>query len=414
MDQYFKLSEKGTSIQTEILAGLITFFSSSYILFVHPVMLSEAGVPQVLSLLATIFIAIVASLTMGLYANTPLVMAPGLGMTAYFAYTLVGGLGFTWQESLGITIVSSLIFVLLTFTGVIESFRLSIPLELKKAITIGIGLFLVRIGLENAGFLLEDGFNWSWIGFIGLLIVLVLTLFKVKGAFLIAIALITAIFWIFTDGLEVSSTNALLELGNYFDLLDIQFSNMISINGLIAIFSFVMLLIFQALGIVEAFVEDREEAKKSYQVVSVMSVLSGVFGTSPAITLSENGAGIQEGGRTGLSTSVAGLLFLVALFVTPLFSYIPAVAAGPVIVFTGLSMGKLITSIEVPHWSLWLPAIVIILSIPLSGSLVSGMAYGFVLYPIIAYVFGQKGRLNPTNLTISFLFLLLLVVEIFL
>lgn len=411
MENYFKLKEKGTSVQTEILAGLITFFSTSYILFVHPMMLTDAGVPQTLSLLATIFISIIASLTMGLYANTPLVMAPGLGMTAYFAYTLVGSLGFTWQESLGITIVASLIFVALTFSGVIERFSQSIPVELKKSITIGIGLFLLRIGLQNTGFLTDDGLTWTWIGFVGLLVVFALTQFKVKGSFLIAIAVNTAIFWLFTEGQDIASTNALRELGNYTNLLDIQFSNMFTINGLTAIFSLVMLLIFQALGIVEAFVHDREEVRKSYQVVSVMSVLSGVFGTSSAITVSENGAGISEGAKSGLSTVVAGLFFVLTLFATPLFSYIPSVAVGPVIVFTGISMGKLIKTIDVPHWSLWIPAAVIMLSIPLTGSIVSGMAYGFILFPIVAFIFGQKDRLNATNLVISFLFLLLLIVE---
>lgn len=411
MNNFFRLKEKGTNIQTEIISGLITFFSISYILFVHPLMLSEAGVPVTLSLLATIFISIVASLAMGLYANTPLVMAPGLGMTAYFTFTLVGSLGFTWQEGLGIIIVSSLIFVGITFAGVIDKFSESIPVELKKSITIGIGFFLLRIGLQNTGFLIDGQWSWTWLGFIGLIIVFILTQFKVKGSFLIAIALITALYWMFTDGAEVSSTNALTQIGDYFNLLEFEFSNIMTFNGISAIFSLVMLLIFQALGIVEAFVSDREEAKRSYQVVSIMSLLSGVFGTSPAITVSENGAGIREGARTGLSTVVAGLAFVLTLFATPLFAYIPSVAVGPVIVFTGISMGTLIKTIEVPHWSLWIPAAVIMLSIPLTGSIVSGMAHGFIVFPIVAAIFGQKDRLNATNLTISFLFLALLIIE---
>lgn len=411
MENFFKLKEKGTTVQTEIISGLITFFSISYILFVHPIMLSEVGVPVTLSLLATIFISIVASVTMGLYANTPLVMAPGLGMTAYFAFTLVGSLGFTWQEGLAVVIVASLIFVGLTFGGVIDKFSQSIPVELKKSITIGIGLFLLRIGLENTGFLVDGQFNWTWLGLVGLIIVFILTQLNVKGSFLIAIALITIIFWVFTDGQEVTTANALNQVGEYFGLIDIQFSNILTVNGITAIFSLVMLLIFQALGIVEAFVSDRDEIKRSYQVVSIMSALSGVFGTSPAITVSENAAGIKEGARSGLSTVVAGLAFVLALFATPLFAYIPSVAVGPVIVFTGISMGTLVKTIEVPHWSLWIPAAVIMLSIPLTGSIVSGMAYGFIIFPIVAVIFGQKDRLNSTNLVISILFLILLVVE---
>lgn len=412
MEIFFHLKEKGTNVQTEIISGLITFFSISYILFVHPMMLSEAGVPITLSLLATIFISIVASVTMGFYANTPLVMAPGLGMTAYFTFTLVGSLGFTWQEGLGIMIVSSLIFVVITFAGIIEKFSESIPVELKKSITIGIGFFLLRIGLQNTGFLIDGQWNWTWIGLVGLIIVFILTRLNVKGSFLIAIALITAIYWIFTDGTEVSSTNALSQIGEYFNLLEFEFSNIVSFNGITAIFSLVMLLVFQTLGVVEAFVTDRKEVKRSYYVVSIMSLLSGIFGTSPAITVSENGAGIREGARTGLSTVVAGLAFVFTLFATPLFAYIPPVAVGPVIVFTGISMGTLIKTIDVPHWSLWIPAAVIMLSIPLTGSIVSGMAYGFIVFPIVALIFGLKNRLNATNLVISFLFLALIIVEV--
>lgn len=412
MNKWFSIDEKGTSVQTEILAGLITFFSISYILFVHPMMLAEAGVPVTLSLLATIFISIISSITMGLYANTPLVMAPGLGMTAYFAYTLVGDLGFSWQQGLVIMIIASLIFVALTFGGVIEQFRLAIPVEIKKSITIGIGLFLLKIGLENTGFLVENQFTWTWIGFFGLIIVLILTQLNIKGAFLIAIALITAIFWIFTDGQEVSSINALTQVGEFVELIEFDFANIFNISGITAIFSLVMLLIFQALGIVEAFVPDRIEAKKSYQVVSIMSVLSSILGTSPAITVSENGAGIREGARTGLSTVVAGLCFVLALFATPLFGYIPSVAVGPVVVFTGISMGTLIKTIEVPHWSLWIPAVIIMISIPLTGSIVTGMAYGFIAFPIVALLFGQKDRLNRTMLVISALFLILVIIEV--
>src|SRR5699024_11420204 len=295
--------------------------------------------------------------------------------------------------------------------GVIEQFSLAIPVEIKKSITIGIGLFLLKIGLQNTGFLVNNQFNWTWIGFFGLLIVFILTRLNIKGNFLIAIALITVVFWVFTDGKDVSSTSALSQVGDYVGLIDIDFSNLINIEGITAVFSLVMLLIFQALGIVEAFITDREEAKKSYQVVSIMSVLSGVLGTSPAITVSENAAGNKEGARSGLSTVVAGLAFVLALFATPLFGYIPSVAVGPVIVFTGISMGKLVKTIEMPHWSLWIRAITTMSSTPPEGAIVSGMAYGFIVFPVVALLFGHKDRINNTIYIISGLFLILLIIE---
>src|SRR5699024_4836135 len=175
---------------------------------------------------------------------------PGLGMTAYFAYTLVGSLGFSWQQALAIVIISSLIFVALTFTGVIEQFSLAIPVEIKKSITIGIGLFLLKIGLQTTGFLVNNQVNWNWVGFFGLFIVFILTRLNIKGNFLIGIALITVVFWVFTDGKDVSSTSALTQVRDYVGLIDIDCSNLIIIEGFTAVFSLVMFLFFQDYDIV--------------------------------------------------------------------------------------------------------------------------------------------------------------------
>lgn len=412
----FKLDEHNTSVRQEIIAGMITFFSISYILFVHPLIVADAGISVNYSVIATILVSGIGTLLMGFVANVPLTVAPGMGVNAFFTYTLVASLGIPWQGALGIVIISSILFVIIAYTGVLENISKSIPNEMKKSITIGIGLFLLTIGLENAGFLVEGQLAWNWVGAIGILLLLLLSQFKIKGSFLIAIVLLTIIYWILNPGQEVSSTFSLSQFGGYFsDMLTAPtFTGFFSIEAIIGIFSLTMLLIFQTIGIVETFVPDQERINKSYQMASITSLLSGILGTSPAITVSENGAGVKEGARTGLASVTSGVLFFLSLFLLPLFAYIPNEAIGPIIIFTGISMASLLGKIKLEHWSLWIPVLTIVIAIPFTGSIVDGMAYGFIIYPIVALVFNQKQGLNKTMWVIAILFLLTILANVYL
>lgn len=411
----FKLKEFNTSIRKEILAGFITFLTTSYILFAHPVVLADAGVPTGPTLIATIVISVVATLLMGFVANVPIVVAPAMGVNALFTYTLVQNFGMTWQQALAVVVVAGLIFTGIAYLGVMDNFSKAIPAELKIALTIGIGLFLITIGLQNSGFIVDGGLSWNWIGAIGLILLLILSTKKITGSFLIVIIIMTIVYWILNPGQEVESTNALTQLGEYADLLTAtDYSNIFSIESIIGIFSLVMLLIFEAIGMLEAFVPDEERRKTGYKMAAIGGFLSGIFGTSSAIPVAENGSGIQEGGRTGLTAVTSAILFFLALFLTPLFAYIPAQAIGPVIVFTGISMTSAIGGVHVRHWSLWIPVLLIALLIPFTGSIVDGMAYGFIAYPIVALVFNQKEELNKTMWVIAVLFLIMLVMNSFL
>lgn len=406
----FNLKKYETSTRKEILAGIVSFFSISYILFVNPMILSQAGVPAEYSVFATIFVSAIGSFLMGLMANAPLVMAPGMGENAFFTFTLVAGLGLSWQEGLAAVVISGTIFVLLAFSGVMRIFSLAIPNELKQAITAGIGLFLVVIGLENAGILVDGQFFFNWIGMAGLFIVGILTIHKIRGGFLIAILMTTVIYWVIHYQQLEPISYQISDLLQYKELLKSpDYSAFSSIEFWLGVFSLTMLLIFETIGMIEALLPDQNRANEGYKAGSLAGLFSGLLGTSPAIPVAESGAGIQEGGKTGLTAVTAGLLFLLALFLTPFLSYIPSEAVGPIIIFTGGSMALSARKIKLNHWLEALPLILIILSIPLTGSIVEGMAYGFITFPITKVIRKESKQISKALWVISGLFLLTLL-----
>lgn len=406
----FKLDQFNTSIKQEVLAGIVAFFSVSYILFVNPSILAQAGVPAEYSVFSTIFIAVIGTFLMGVMANAPLVMAPGMGENAFFAFTLVAGLGLSWQQGLAAVVITGILFVLVSFLGVMKLFSESIPKELKQAITIGIGLFLILIGLENAGILIDSTVRLNWIGLAGLVFVIVLKRLNVKGGFLIAILMTTILYWMINfQSIEAVSFN-LESLFGYSELLTApDYSSMMSFEFWLGVFSLLMLLIFETIGMLEALIPDQERTNQGYKVGAVTGLLSGLLGTSPAIPVAESGAGIAEGGRTGLTAVTVSVLFLLSIIFTPFLSYIPSEAVGPVIIVTGATMAIANLKMKPIHLMDWIPLILIIVLIPLTGSIVEGMAYGFIAFPIIKLITGRRHETNTVLWIISGLFLLTLI-----
>lgn len=411
----FNLTQNNTTVRQEILAGLVTFFSISYVLFVNPMILGQAGVPSEYSVFSTIFISAIGSFLMGWFANVPLAMAPGMGENAFFTFTLVAAIGLTWQSSLGVVVVSGAIFTLLALIGVMSKVSESIPTMLKQAITVGIGLFLMLIGFENMGVLADGAVQWNTVGIIGLIFVILIKRFEVKGGFLYTILFTTVLYWvIYFDSFEPVSFN-LESLFNFGELVTaIDFSQILTVEFLLGVFSLTMLLMFETIGMIEALLSDRERSLKAYKMGAIASLISGLLGTSPAIPVAENGAGIAEGGRTGLTAMTTGMMFLLALVLTPFLSYIPSEAVGPVIVATGASMALTVRSIQVDKKLEWLPLVLIIVLIPFTGSIVDGMAYGFIAYPFVQILIGKKEKLTPVQWTVSGLFLLTLLATFFL
>lgn len=410
MFKHFDLPHYNTTVKQEMLAGLVTFFSISYVLFVNPMILGQAGVPSEYSVFSTIFISAIGSFLMGWVANVPLAMAPGMGENAFFTFTLVAALGLTWQTSMGVVVVSGGVFTVLALLGVMTKVSQSIPVSLKQAITVGIGFFLMLIGFENMGVLVEGDIQWNLVGITGLIAVLLIKRFNVKGGFLYSILFTTLVYWAINfETFEPVSFNleSLFSFGELVTAID--FSQILSVEFLLGVFSLTMLLMFETIGMIEALLSDTVRSLKAYKIGAITGFLSGLLGTSPAIPVAENGAGIAEGGKTGLTAVTTGIMFLLALVLTPFLSYIPSEAVGPVIVATGGSMALTVRDIQVDKKPEWLPLLLIMVFIPWTGSIVDGMAYGFILYPFVQIIVGEKDNLTIIQWVVSALFLLTLL-----
>lgn len=421
----FRLETYGTSVRQEILAGIISFFAVSYIIVVNPLILSETGMPPELTVFSTIFVGALGSIAMGWWANSPLIVSPGMGENAFFTFTAVAALGLTWQQSLSVVLIAGILFALIVFTGLIEKFTEAIPETLKQAITAGIGLFLVLIGLENSGLIVDGGESaflalgnlgdpMTFLSFAGLLFTAVLFLKRIPGSFFIGIATITIVSLVLGIHTPEPTSFSLANLGNFPEIWGAyDFSALFSFESLLAIFSLTMLLVFEGIGMVGGLLNDPSRSTRSFQVVSLSAILSSFLGTSPSIPAAESASGIKEGGKTGLTSVTTGILFLLALVLTPLISYIPDAALAPVLIITGASMMESIQNIPIHDFSEWFPAFLIIIMMTFTGSIVNGMAFGFVAYPLFKLAVGQKETLNATLLIISLLFLLTLLATIF-
>lgn len=418
---YFKLKEKQTSVKQEMIAGATSFFALSYIIIVNPLILAEAGIPAELSVFGTILVSAIGSILMGLWGNAPLVLTPGMGVNAFFTYTIVGSMGLSWQQALAVVFVSSLIFIGVGYTSISKMLVDAIPDSLKHGITAGIGLFLVVIGLENGGILVDGGAN-SFIALgdlsqpivliavIGIFLSGVLYLRNVPGSFFIGIAVITIISLV-TGIHEVGDSS--FSLSNLTELPAIvgafDFSALFSIPFILAVFSLTMILIFESIGLFEGMLEDKTRFTSAFRVSGIMTLVSSLFGTSPTIPAAESASGIKAGGKTGLTAVTAGVLFLLSLVFTPLLSYIPNAALSPVIVITGAIMMENLKHIPFDDFSEWFPAFLIIVMIPLTSSIVDGLAFGFVAYPIFKLAKGEFFAVKKAMHVVSFLFLLTMI-----
>ncbi len=418
---FFKLKENGTSVKQEMMAGFTSFFAISYIIIVNPLILADAGISQQLSVFATILVSAVGSILMGVWAKAPLVMTPGMGVNAFFTYTIVGSMGLSWQEALAVVLVSSLIFIAISYTNLSTTLVEAIPSSLKQGITAGIGLFLVIIGLENGGLIVDGGDNsfivlgdltnpLTLLALFGIVLSGVLYIRKIRGSFFIGIVVVTILSLILGFHSPGTSSFSLKNVTEYTALIGaFDFSTMFSVPFILAVFSLTMILIFESIGLLEGLLEDKSRFKNAFRVSGVMTLVSGLFGTSPTVTAAESASGIKEGGKTGLTAVVAGSLFFLSLIFTPLLAYIPNAALAPVIVITGAIMMESLQHIPFEDFSEWLPAFLIVVMIPLTSSIVDGLAFGFVAYPIFKLAKGELNTVKKEMHVVSFLFLLTMI-----
>lgn len=404
--------------RVEVMAGLTSFFAISYIVIVNPLILADGGIPAELSVFATIFASAIGCLLMAFWADAPIILTPGMGINAFFTYTVVVNMGFRWQEALAISLVSALIFFALAVTRAGRVLADAVPKSLKYAVTAGIGLFLVEIGLEKAE-LIRAGENSilalgdlrnpsALLALLGLVLSLLFYQRRVKGGFFIAILIVTVI----ANALGLVQANTIeidmTRLGEYGALLFAEdFSSMLTV----AVFSMTMILVFESIGLLEGLLPDTEKFRNAFRASSLTAVLSSVLGTSPTVAAAESAAGIVEGGRSGLTALVGGALFLITLVFIPLLAYVPQAAVAPVIIITGALMMQHLENIRFQDFSEWFPAFLIIVLIPLTNSISTGLAFGFAAHPMMKVFTGRRHELGTLSYVLGVLFLLQLVFE---
>ncbi|KMY44890.1 guanine permease [Bacillus sp. FJAT-27916] len=412
LEQFFSLSKHQTSVKTEILAGITTFFTMVYIIIVNPAILSASGIPFEQVFMATIISAVAGTLIMGLFAKYPIAIAPGMGLNAYFA-TVAGTNGLSYQIILGTVFIAGILFLLLSFSRLRELIILSIPPSIKYGISAGIGLFIAFLGLRQAQIFVANESNLVGLGDLtapmplltiaGLLITLLLMVRKVPGALFIGM-IITAVIGYFTGMLNLTGSELIPSLPPMPVFFDMDLAGVFS-NGLYSVvFSFLLVTIFDTTGTMVAVSEQAglmkdgnlPRAKQAFLGDSIATTLGAAFGTSPSTAYVESSAGVAAGGRTGLTAVTVACLFVVAMFFSPFISAISSLAAitSPVLIIVGCFMMGSLSKINWAEFDEAFTAFLIILAMPLTSSISTGIAFGFILYPLLK-LFGGKGREVP-------------------
>ena len=464
MDKFFKLQENGTKVSTEILAGLTTFFAMSYIIFVNPAMLSQTGMPQSAVFLATIIASAIGTLVMGLFANVPYAQAPGMGLNAFFTYTVCFALGFSWQQALAMVFICGLVNIIITVTKIRKSIIKSIPVSIQNAIGGGIGIFIAYIGIKSAGLLnftsdpgkniiLEGGTVIAdasavpalvtlnnpvvLLGLIGLFITIALLVFKVRGAILIGI-IATTIIGIPMGIVNVSAIGTTTGVAGAFKELGTTFGAALGSEGLLSLFSdsakipLVLMTIF-AFSLSDTFdtigtfigtgrksgifsAEDEKAMQTSAGFKSKMdralfadaiaTSIGALFGTSNTTTYVESAAGIGAGGRTGLTSLTTALLFIACIFLAPVAGMVPAAATAPALIVVGIMMMSAFKEIKWDDMDEAIPAFFAGVFMAFCYSISYGIATGFIFYCLVKLCKGQFKEVHPILVVSTLLFIL--------
>lgn len=447
MENFFKLKEHGTDVKTEVIAGLTTFMTMAYILAVNPSILGATGMDTGAIFTATALASAIGSFCMALFANLPFVLSAGMGLNAYFAYTVVLGMGYSWEVALTAVFVEGIIFIILSLTNVREAIFNAIPASLKVAVSVGIGLFITFIGLQNAHIVVDGStlvglfsFNGSVkagtfqsegitvvLALIGLLITAFLVIKNVKGNILLGI-LITWVLGIICQltGLYVPHAEAgfysLIPSGIISapasvapTLFKMDFSAIASLNFVVVVFAFLFVDIFDTLGTLigcatKANMLDKEGKlpgiKGALMADAVGTTVGACLGTSTITTFVESSSGIAEGGRTGLTSIVSGLLFILALFFSPVFLAIPSFATAPALIVVGFFMMQSVAKINWSDMLEAIPAFICIFAMPFMYSISEGISFGVISFVVLNAVAGKAKKITPLMWVLAVLFIL--------
>lgn len=426
LEKFFKLSKNNTNVKTEVLAGVTTFMTIAYILVVNPSILGQAGMDKGAVFTATAIASGIGCFVMGLLANYPIILAPSMGINAFFTYTVVLGMGYTWQFALCAMFIEGVIFVLLTVTNVREKIIACMPEVLKHAITAGIGLFITFIGLVNAGIVQQGGAIISLgnikspvvlLAIIGLMIAATLLIKNVNGAFLISIIITSAIGMIFTI---VPMPTGIIDLPPsiqpvFMKVFDVSHSQIFSLDMLVIVLTLLFVNMFDSIGFLLGIAQranlldengNMPNVKKALLAESISTTSASVLGTSTLATTVESGSGIAVGGRTGLTACVTGILFFISLFFAPLFVSIPAQATAPILILVGFLMASSILKINFEDFTDAIPAFITFIMMPLSYSVADGIMFGIIAYTFLKLIAGKKEETKISLLVLSIIFIL--------
>jgi AGZA family xanthine/uracil permease-like MFS transporter len=421
LENFFKLKENGTNVRTELLAGLTTFLTMAYIIFVNPAILADAGMPKGAVFVATCLIAALGSLIMGLYANYPIGVAPGMGLNAYFAYTMVKGMGLSWEAALGAVFISGCLFLGVTLLRLREVLINSIPRSMRSAITAGIGLFLGVIALQHAGIMAADPVTFVTLGDLhkssvllaamGFFLIVALDYLKVKGAILIGIIIITVLSFFIGNNQFAGIIALPPSIEPTFFKLDIMGALPLGILNVVLVLF--LAEVFDASGTLIGvanraglLVDGKMKRLNRALIADGSAIVAGSFlGTSSATAYVESVAGIQAGGRTGLTAVAIALLFLACLFLAPLAGAVPTYATAPALFYIACLMVRDLTALDWDDATESIPAVMTAVIMPFTYSIANGIAFGFITYAGLKLFTGRVKQVSITIWIIAALFL---------
>jgi AGZA family xanthine/uracil permease-like MFS transporter len=427
MEKLFKLSEHKTNVRTEVIAGVTTFLTMAYILIVNPIILADplVGMDFGAVFTATALSAAIATLVMAFFANLPFALAPGMGLNAFFAYTVVVTMGYSWQQALTAVFIEGIIFLILTAFNIREAIVNSIPSNMKKAISVGIGLFIAFIGLQNAGIvvggatLVELGditHGAALVAMIGLIITSILVAFKVRGALLLGIVITTLVGIPF--GVTSWAGGSFLPPSLKPTFMKFVFKDIFSIDMIVIVFTFLFVDMFDTVGTLigcatKADILNKDgsipKCKEALFADAIGTTVGAMLGTSTVTTYVESSAGVSEGGRTGLTSLTVAVLFLVSLFLSPLFISIPSAATAPALILVGLFMITPVKNIDFDNTTEAIPAFLTILFMVTTYSIANGIMYGALSWILLKIFTGKMKEISPTMIVIAVLLLLKLI-----
>ncbi|MDR2434734.1 MAG: NCS2 family permease [Treponema sp.] len=426
MEKLFRLKERGTTVQREIFAGLTTFLTMAYILIVNPGMLGEIGNGMTAGAVftATAIASAIATLVMAFAANLPIALAPGMGLNAFFTYAVVLGMGYSWQVALTAVFLEGILFIILSFCNAREAIITAIPTNLKKAVAVGIGIFIALIGFSNSGIVVNTAGTIIGLGdlsaaspllaFLGLIIIIVLYTLKVPGAILIGI-LVTTVIGIPLGVTTVPEGWSPVGLPAAPLLFQFDFSSVLSFNFFTVFFTFLFVDIFDTVGTLvgvttQAGLIDENgnipRVKQALIADAVGTVAGAALGTSTVTSYVESTAGVAAGGRTGLTSLSTAVLFLLALFLAPLFLLIPTAATAPALIMVGFLMMRPVTSIDFSDPTEGIPAFLAIVMMPFAYSIAEGIVYGVISYVLLKLAAGKFKEISVVSWVLFVVFVL--------